>query len=184
MFSTKSMVVMIIGRISIFLICLLIPLAAATAFDVDGIKSGITMEKVKAIISTWNFDSIEEKESHIIAFDYPAKPSYRFYIFNFCDDRLTHIQKGIKPSMKMFIILFDSLSKTYGHPIDSDSNRSAYQDGTGSDGIDFLWRSGTEYIKLSYRVFSSNDSLDIHYDIPNRCATYPNKFKKYLYSTK
>lgn len=173
---------MILRKLSIFLICLLIPFASAKAFDVDGIKSRISMEKVKEIIGTWNFEKIEERESQIVAYDYAAKPSYRYYVFNFCDGRLTYIQKSIKPSMKMFIILFDGLSKTYGHPIDSDSNRSAYQDGEESEGIDFLWRSGAEYIKLSYTVFSSNDSMNIHYGVPNRCATHPSKFKKYFYS--
>lgn len=161
----------------IFLILLLLQPLTSQAFEVDGIKSGISPKKVKAIISKWSLTNIVENESHI-----HGSRGDQFYIFDFCDGRLTQMTKGIRPSMKTFIVMFNDLSSAYGKPLESNAERLPVTNGEEHYVLDFLWKAGKEYVLLNYSVFPTNDSMHLYYHVPNKCLTYDSKLKKYFYS--
>jgi hypothetical protein len=161
------------------LIFFLFPALAGQAFDVDGIKSGMSQHSVKEIVSKWNLGNIMEDASHI-----HVSRGDRFYMFDFCDGKLTQMTKGVKPSMKTFTMMFHDLTEAYGKPLESHAEQLPVANGGEDYILDFLWRAGKEYVLLNYSVFPTNDSMHVYYHVPNRCFTYDSRFKKYFYSPK
>ena len=140
----------------------------ARPFDVDGFKDGMSWDRVKEIISKGNFSNIEEKDAAISAYD----PHHRFYAFSFCENKLVHLQKYIRPSMRHFIGLFDEFNSVYGKPIDCYVNTPIDSYGENYS-ISFIWKKKSELATLTYDVFLENDQLYVTYEAPNECYGTP-----------
>ena len=145
-----------------FLLFFLAICTEAQPFDVDGFKGGMSRDKVKEILNKGNLSNIEEKDTAISAYDL----HHRFYAFNFYKNRLVHLQKYIKPSMKQFIGLFDKFNSAYGKPVDCYINTPKDSYGE-SHNISFIWKKKLELVTLTYNVFPKNDQLYITYEVPN-----------------
>ena len=169
----------IVGNTLIILIFVLVASFASDAFELDGLESGMSQQQVKEIVGKWSSGSLVEDRSHI-----HASRGDTWYSFDFCNGRLTQMAKGIKPSMKTFIIMFDDFAKAYGKPIEAAADRLAVTTGEEHYTLSFLWRAGEEYIVLTYSVFPENGSMDVYYHVPNRCFAHNSKYKKYFYSPK
>lgn len=137
------------------------------SFEVDQFKSGMTQKEVKEILSTQNFDKIQDKGKCIFAFDLPQKNTNRRYSFCFYQDgKLNLLEKDFPPSMKNFIALFDKFTSFYGKPFDYLSRITIENhDLSESREIAFMWRTQTDTIELKYIVFSTNDQLKVMYKV-------------------
>jgi len=140
----------------------------AHSFDTDGFKDGMSKEEIKKIVATWNFDTIQDENDSIIAFDKPDNGAHRFYQFFFCNNKLNYLQKGFEPSMKSYILLFKKLSSDYGTKIRGHSDIYITSNGENRF-ISLTWELPLESITLTYNIFPTNDDLTIRYQVYGKC---------------
>ncbi len=156
---------------------MLVSLNGAQAFDVDGLKSGMSIEQAKSVIEKYSYGKVEIEENQIRAWDPPGPPGVtgRFIVLNFCKGKLALLQKHLKPRFDYFVRLVQEKRRELGPPVDAWSRPTDIKSHFESNSIYFLWKDGLTFIfiKVSYTEFGSNNQLDITNEIRNECWQIP-----------
>ena len=154
--------------------CALILFAASVshAFEVDGLKSGISMNEAKRLLESQSYKKIEIKDNSIVAFDQSGSDG-RFIALSFCKGKLVQAQKHLKPRFDYFVRLVNEKRRELGKPADAWTVPTDVVSNVESNSVAFLWRDGETFIKVTYTEFGSNNQLDILYEIKNACWQVP-----------
>jgi hypothetical protein len=147
--------------------CLVLIALAATAshaFDIDGLSSGMSMERSKKSLEGASFKNIQIKENGII-----ASGGSRFVLLSFCKDELVLLQKQLAPGFDNFVRLIDEKTKELGKPVGAWTEPADVNLPVERNAVSFLWRDSQAAVKVTYTEFASNKQLDIMYEIKNVC---------------
>ena len=150
--------------VSVLLLC-----EGANAFEVDGLKSGMSFQEARSVIESFSYSKVEIKENQISGWDIPAMGTNRSVYLNFCKGRLVQVQKHLQPRFDYFVRLVDEKRKQLGQPTDAWSEPTDVTSAVESNAIRFQWRDKNDYIVVSYIQFPSNNQLDIRHKIKNEC---------------
>lgn len=155
-------------KVLVFLILSMFAANVSQAFEIDGLKSGISMDQAKNILATHSYKNIEIKDTSIMAYD-----NGRFISLSFCKDKLVRAQKHLKPRFDYFVRLVDEKRKELGKPIDALSAPSDVTSIIVSNSVSFLWKDGPAFLIVKYIQFDTNNQLDMTYSISNSCFKTP-----------
>ena len=158
-----------------FLACLLLLALSypVYAFEVDEFKSGMSREKVKEALKSWNFDKIQDfSQETLIAFDLGSKGTNRQLAFNFCNDKLVLIEQEVKPSLKNFITTVNNFNAQYGQPSKVDADSGVISTGEKNT-LALFWRKGIDIIGIRMLLLPSNDQILLSHQTPNNCWQAP-----------
>lgn len=153
--------------------------SAANAFEFDGIEGGISMSFAEVILSNKNYDNVLSDDGVLMAegvipkgfiqaSDDVSKGFGRYMPLGFCNDKLTHLFKALKPSLEAFARLTDDKRKELGAPTDSWSNPVDISTDNPLASIGMQWKDDKgEFTTTKY----SGKHLSIKYNIPNDCGS-------------
>jgi len=151
--------------------CLLFGLAlvllaagASPAFEVDGLSSGMSMEKAGKALAAAGYADIQTRENRVMAYG-----GNRFILLNFCRDELVLLQKHLTPAFSGFVRLVDEKRKELGQPAEVWVEPVDEHLPVERNAVCFLWRDGPTSVKVTYTEFASNKQLDILYEVKNTC---------------
>lgn len=135
------------------------------AFEIDGLSSGMSMEKAKKILeASSSYKNIQVKETGIIAYG-----GNRFILLNFCKDELVLAQKHLTPGFDHFVRLIDEKTRELGKPSDAWTEPVDVNVPVERNAVSFLWRGDVTSVKVTYTEFASNKQLDELYENRNAC---------------
>lgn len=164
-------------KVNVIFILMIMGIAKTSyGFEVDGFKDGMRKEIVVEKLKAWHFDKIVEIEGEntLSAYDLENGSTFsRYYSFNFQGETLAALQKGYKPSMANYIILFKELNSEFGEKSYCNADIKLISNGENKS-ITCAWFSRKEKISVSYNVYDANDQLSVYYDAFNK---YPIKKK-------
>ena len=152
---------------------LLASIEGAIAFEIDGFKSGMSMQETKKVLENYSYGKVEVQENYIRAWDSPDRGSNRFISLGFCNGQLVQVQKHLNPRFDYFARLVEEKRKELGKPIDVWCRPTDVTSNVERNSITFLWKDGNSFIEVSYTEFTSNNQLDITYEIYNKCWKIP-----------
>ena len=138
--------------------------SVAGAFEIDGFKSGMSMQEAQENVKRFSYDKVQVEERRIFAWDYHNKDSYRRINLIFCNGKLVSIQKDLKPRFDYFTRLVDEKRKEFGKPFDAWSRPTDVTSNIEFNEITFLWKVGNTIIEVTYIEFSNNNQLCITYE--------------------
>jgi len=138
------------------------------AFEIDGIKSGISIDEARKTLEKYSYKNIKLENNSIMASD-----ENRFIVLSFCKGKLVYVQKALKPRFDYFVRLVNEKRRELGKPSDAWTSPTDVTSNYEDDSVSFLWKDGPTFIKVNYREFSSNNQLDIAYEIKNSCWEVP-----------
>ena len=144
------------------------------SFEVDGFRTGMSLADAHALIKSRNYSEVQVKDNHIGAWDTPPSGlvAARTIFLTFCKDRLAQMQKYSPPGFEQFARLVHERRKELGRPLDAFSQASGGARGS-HDSVSLVWRSGREFVTISYIQFAANSQVDTIYDVPNDCWRLP-----------
>lgn len=160
-------------RIIMTIICLIIFYEIGYSFEVDGLKSGMSMIDVKLILEKYSYESIQVLEDQIIAQRKTGGIYHSMIVANFCNNKLCLVQKDLKPRFDYFVQLVADKTRELGKPLDVRSNPTDVASNIISNSITFIWKDGNSFISVTYTEFSSNNQLNIVYETYNDCYKIP-----------
>jgi hypothetical protein len=143
---------------------LLLTASVSLAFEVDGLNSGMTMERARKTLEAAAYTDIQVRDDRIM-----ASGRNRFILLNFCKDELVLLQKHLAPSFAEFVRLVDKNKAELGKPVEAWVEPADGHLPFERDAVSFLWRDGPSSVKITYTEFASNKQLDILYEIRNPC---------------
>jgi hypothetical protein len=117
------------------------------AFDVDGFRSGMTFEEVKAVVAQRTYSKVFEKDTSILLTG--PGPS-DFASLAFFKNRLTIYQKDISPEFKRFVEVVGHFREKFGRPLDAFGQSADPLSNYSTDVIRFIWRVGADDLEVSY----------------------------------
>jgi len=143
------------------------------AFEVDEFKSGMSREKVKETLNSWNFDKIQDfSQETLIAFDLGSKGTNRQLVFSFCNDKLVSFEQEVKPSLKIFINTVNKFNAKYGQPSKIEADTGVISTGEKNT-LALFWRNGIDTIGIRMLLLPSNDQILLSHQTPNNCWKVP-----------
>ncbi len=146
---------------------------AASAFEIDQFKSGVSRAQIKELLADWNFDSIEDAGPDVIlAFDGVKKETNRLFKFYFCGDRLVTFEQSLKGSIRNFVTVTQNYVKQYGQPIKVEAGNNVLSNGEKSS-MAIYWRFRNEYVGLRYVNLPNGEDLSVSYEVGNNCFPTP-----------
>jgi hypothetical protein len=145
-------------------LALLLAAQACHAFEVDGLNSGMSMEKARKSLEGSSYTDIQARENRIMAYG-----GNRFIILNFCKDELVLLQKHLTPGFAEFIRLVDEKRKELGKPADAWAEPADGNLPVERNALSVLWRDNSTSVKVTFTEFASNKQLDILYELKNTC---------------
>jgi len=134
------------------------------AFEIDGLVSGMPIDKARAVLQGAAYTNIQTTENSLI-----ASGGGRFILLNFCKDRLVLVQKHLPPGFDDFVRLVDEKRKALGRPSDSWSEPADGLLPVERHAVSFLWKDGAASVKITFAELALNRQLDILYEIKNDC---------------
>lgn len=140
----------------------------ASAFEIDGLKTGLSREKAISQLETLNLKITSISDNNVV-----AEASGRLYSLNFCNGSLVNVQKNLEPSFDTFVDLVSRFKSLYGAPLSIDPqlpNPTSYA--MGYD-LSVSWRVGRELVTAEHVSFKSNSQTSVTYDAPNLCFQHP-----------
>jgi hypothetical protein len=137
---------------------------ASHAFEVDGLSSGMSMERARKTLEAAAYTDIQTRENRILAYG-----GNRFILLNFCKDELVLLQKHLTPAFAEFVRLVDGKKKELGKPAEAWVEPVDEHLPIERNAVCFLWRDGSTSVKVTFTEFASNNQLDILYEIKNPC---------------
>jgi hypothetical protein len=147
-----------------YVVLIVLAATASHAFEIDGLNSGMSLERSKKILEGASFKNIQVKENGII-----ASGGNRFVLLSFCKDELVLLQKQLTPGFDNFVRLIDEKTKELGKPANAWTEPADVNLPVERNAVSFLWRDGQTAVKVTYAEFASNKQLDIIYEIKNVC---------------
>jgi hypothetical protein len=134
------------------------------AFEIDGLSSGMSMEKARKILEGSSYKNIQTRENGIL-----ASGGNRFILLNFCRDELVLLQKHLTPGFDTFVRLIDEKRTELGKPADAWTESADHSVPVERNAVVFLWKDSLTSVKVTFTEFTSNKQLDIVYEIRNGC---------------
>jgi len=155
-------------RLLVGVILILLAAPASHAFEIDGLSSGMSTEKVRKILEGSAYKNIQTRENGII-----ASGGNRFILLSFCKDELVMVQKHLTPAFDNFVRLIDEKRKELGKPADAWTEPADGNLPVERNAVSFLWRDSLTSVKVTFTEFASNKQLDVVYEIRNVCRQVP-----------
>lgn len=146
------------------LVLVLLAAHVSHSFEIDGLKSGMSMAKAKQTLEGSFYNGIQARENSIM-----ASGVNRFILLNFCKDKLVMVQKHLTPGFDDFVRLIDEKRKELGRPADAWTEPVDVNLPIERSAVSFLWRDGLTSVRVTYTEFAANKQLDILYEIRNVC---------------
>lgn len=140
----------------------------AFAFELDGLKSGMSMEQAKEALGKISYSKISEIETSLIATD-ESPESHRMISASFCKGKLVQVSKHLSPHFDQFVRLVEQKSNEYGNHVSSWVRSPNAESGFKNNSVSFLWRTKATSITATYNEFTSNKQLSILYADRNSC---------------
>jgi len=141
---------------------LLFSINFVSAFEVNGFKSGMTMDQAKTVLEKSWSGSIEDRGNRIVA--YPKLVKDPLIVLNFNKGKLHRYQKRLSPEFAYFTQLVADKRKEMGKPIDASfepTNAASTQD---INCFQFHWKNGKCTCKVSYSQNDPNSWMTITYE--------------------
>jgi len=162
------------GRLSfgIVIIILIISVNVAGAFEIDGLKSGMSKEQAKKVLDSFSFSDIRIENDNIIAQDKEKKDG-RLLALVFCKGKLVQVQKHLKPRFDYFARLVNEKRRELGKPADAWAKPTDVMSNIEDNEVTILWKNGPTFVKVTYHDFGSSNQLDIIYVMSNTCYQTP-----------
>jgi len=146
------------------LVLILFAAKGAHSFQIDGLNSGMSMEKARKILESSSYKNIQSRDNGIIASD-----ANRFILLNFCKDELILVQKHLSPGFDNFVRLIDEKRKELGNPTDAWTDPADANLPIERNAVSFLWRDSLTSVRITYTEFASNKQLDVLFEAKNAC---------------
>jgi hypothetical protein len=160
--------------IILLLVFIVLAVNSTLAFNIDSLKSGMSIEQAKAVLKDHGYDKIQVEDNYISAWYSPQVKGYIKSIFlNFCKGKLVNVQKHLEPRFDYLTRILMEKRRELGRPVDSWSTPADITSNSKSNSISFLWKDGPTFIKVSWHDFGTNNQLDISYDIKHDCWQLP-----------
>jgi len=137
---------------------------AAHSFEIDGLSSGMSLERARKTLEGSAYKTIQTRENGIL-----ASGGNRFVLLNFCKDELVLVQKHLAPGFDSFVRLVDEKTKELGKPADAWTEPADRNVPVERNAVSFLWRDNLTSVRVTFTEFASNRQLDILYEIKNSC---------------
>lgn len=151
-------------RLFVGLVLILLAAQVAHSFQIDGLNSGMSMERARKYLEGSSYKNIQSRENGIIASD-----ADRFILLNFCKDELVLVQKHLTPGFDSFARLVDEKRKELGKPADAWTEPADVNLPVERNAVSFQWRDGLTSVRITYTEFASNKQLDVLYEVKNAC---------------
>ena len=151
-------------RLTVGVILLLFAAPVSHAFEIDGLSSGMSMEKARKILEGSAYKNIQTRENGIT-----ASGGNRFILLSFCKDELVMLQKHLTPAFGNFVRLIDKKRKELGNPADAWTETADGNLPVERNAVSFLWRDSLTSVKVTFTEFATNKQLDVVYEIRNVC---------------
>ncbi len=143
------------------------------AWDVGEFKNGMTRAEVEAALKSWRFDRTQTIGSDgLFAYDYPANPAGRRFLFTFCSDKLVAFEQEVEPAFRHFIIIASNYSNNYGNPLKVIPYSSVIATGE-KNLLAMFWRKGGDYMGVKYVLHPASEQLSMSWQISNNCWQAP-----------
>jgi hypothetical protein len=159
--------------IIITIIFVLAYIHSVIAFEIDGFKSGMSVQEAKKMLENYSFERMEVKDDFILASNVSGQGSNRLIALGFCEEKLIQFQKHLNPRFDYFTRLVEEKRKEFGKPIDAFSRPTDFTTNIKSDSIEFIWKRENLFVSVSYTEFDTNNQLDLKYEIYNKCWEIP-----------
>jgi hypothetical protein len=150
------------------IICSLFSASVSSAFEVDGLVSGMSIKKATAALQMAAYSNIQTTEHSVM-----ASGGSRFILLSFCKDRLVLVQQHLSPGFDNFIRLIDEKRKELGKPADSWGEPAEAHLPVNRNAISLLWTYGGDSVKVTFTELALNRQLDILYEVKNDCRRVP-----------
>ena len=151
-------------RLLVGLILLLLAAPASHAFEIDGLRSGMSAGNARKILEGAGYKNIQARENGMT-----ASGGNRFILLGFCKDELIMLQKHLAPAFDNFVRLIDEKRKELGKPADAWTEPADGNLPVERNSVSFLWRDSLTSVKVTFTEFASNKQLDVVYEIRNPC---------------
>jgi hypothetical protein len=141
---------------------LLLSVNIATAFEINGFKSGMTMDQAKSILEKHWCGSIEDRGNRIVA--YPKLMNDPMLVLHFKKGSLYRYQKRCLPEFAYFAQLVADTRKELGRPVDAWFEPTNITSSNDINCFEFLWKNGKYNCRLSYSQRDPNSWMTITYE--------------------
>lgn len=143
------------------------------AWDVGEFKNGMSRTEVEAALKSWRFDrTLTIGSDGLFAYDYPANPAGRRFLFTFCNDKLVAFEQEVEPAFRHFIIIASNYSNNYGNPLKVIPYSSVIATGE-QNLLAMFWRKGADYMGVKYVLHPTSEQLSMSWQISNNCWQAP-----------
>lgn len=146
------------------LVVVLFAVKVSHSFEIDGLSSGMSMERARKILEGSSYKNIQTRENGII-----ASGANRFILLNFCKNELVLVQKHLTPGFDNFVRLIDEKRKELGKAADAWTEPADVHVPVERNAVSFQWRDSLTSVKITYTEFASNKQLDVLYETKNTC---------------
>ncbi len=83
----------------------LIPINGAIAFEIDGLKSGMSIQESKMVLDKYSYGKIDVGKDYITAMDIPfTTSSARLISLSFCNKKLVTLEVLAKPYSRSYML--------------------------------------------------------------------------------
>ena len=137
------MTIITLTRAAVLLLCI----QPLRAFDIDGFRSGMSIEEANALIATRKYSRVTSTASGILLFG--ATPD-EFWSLSFRANRLMMLQKNLVPDFRRFTEVVQAFREEHGKPIDVFVRSADPLSKQPESGIHFLWDIGADDLQVSY----------------------------------
>lgn len=141
---------------------LLASVNVASAFEVHGLKSGMTQDQAKSALEKFWCGSIGERGNRMVA--YPQVAGDPLLVLHFKKGSLYRYQKRCHPEFVYFTQLVADKRKEWGRPTDALFTPTNITSTKDINCIEFLWKKGKYTCKVSYAQNDPNSWMTITYE--------------------
>lgn len=138
----------------------------AIAFEVDGFRTGMTVDDVKTIAEKMGSFQALDDNTYVVNTNAGTYTS-----FNFCKSRLVSLQQGHPATLKHLSLLIADFNKRYGQPFSVQSGSRPDPSGEIYE-MGMWWHAGAEFVSVYY-MSAAGDSLSTSHQARNACFKVP-----------
>lgn len=146
------------------IVLILLMAAVSDSFEIDGLVSGMSMEKARKKLEESFYKSIQVRDNSIV-----ASGNNRFLLLNFCKNELVLVQNHLPPGFDNFVRRVEEKRKELGKPSDAWTEPADPNLIVGRNSVSFLWKDNLTSVKITFAEFASNRQLDVTYENRNSC---------------
>jgi len=141
---------------------LLISVSVAGAFEVDGVKSGMSIDQAKAVLEKYWPGSIDDRGGRIVA--YSDRVLDPLLVLNFKKGKLYKYQKRSFPNFRYFSQLVEDKRREFGKPIDALFEPANAASAHEINCLQFHWKNGKCTCTVSYSQNDPNSWMTMTYE--------------------